>query len=161
MREEYSERAARELWQGQAVQVRQFSPEELGRLHGAFNRKIKWRNAREYAAGALVVVFFGAMALRSPSWEGQAGGALTVLGCAYVLWHLHRHGSARPEAPAAAASACRDYYRADLQRQRQLLASAGRWYLAPFLPGYLLILAAKLRLAGGVNPNFVISVALG
>jgi hypothetical protein len=157
----YSERAARELWQSQKVEPRQFSPEELGRLQRYFNRKIWWRNAREYAAGVLVFIFFGWSTVRAPNWEGRVGSALIVIGGAYVLWHLHQHGSARPETPGAAAGACRGYYRANLERQRRLLAGVPRWYLAPFAPGYVMLVVSKIRFFGGVTPNIVVTLVLG
>ncbi len=58
-----------------------------------------------------------------------------------VLRHLHRMASARatPEGGAPII----DFPREELIRQRDALRTVGRWYLAPFVPGMVLVMAGR------------------
>jgi hypothetical protein len=79
--------------------------------------------------------------LRADSWLMQLGSALVILAVGYVAWQLHRRGSARPGPETGAALA--DFHRSELVRQRDALRSVASWYLAPFAPGMLLIMAGR------------------
>ena len=81
-----------------------------------FQTRIRWRNAAEYIAAALVVVAFGWMAFTVPEPMVQAGAALIVAGALYVCWKLNELG-------------------------RAALSTVWRWYLGPFVPGLLVFLA--------------------
>jgi hypothetical protein len=99
------------------------------------------RNVRETFAGVLgvaIVLAFGAVA--ASSLLLQVGCVALVLGQIVVLGVLWRRGRPRPaprlEAPTEDHLA---YLRAELVRERNLLGSVWRWYLAPVLPGLLLV----------------------
>lgn len=94
-----------------------------------FDRAIRSRNLREYAAGVLVVAFFG-WHLVHGRFVGldlaAIGAVLFVMG---FLWNHHRHIA--PLDPTACAS---DYQTAMLSRidgQIRLLTSIRYWYLLP------------------------------
>ena len=101
----------------------------------AFEKTIRRRNAFEYLAGALVVVIFAAMAFFFAS-EGQwliaATSCATLFAALFVVAKLHRDGSAQERRPE---QNCREHLRNQLVRQRDLLRSVPKWYLAPFIPG--------------------------
>src|SRR5687767_3044476 len=126
------------LWQSQEPEETPMALDEI-RIHaGRFQRRIRFRNAIEYAAGLIVVPAFAAWAWTAPDVITKAGAALTVIGALFCLWQLHVRGGARP-APEASAAALLDFHRRELVRQRDALRSVWLWYLGPFVPGMLLI----------------------
>jgi hypothetical protein len=119
-------------------------PEEIARLAGRasirrFDRRIFWRNFREYAAGMVLFVFF--------VWQlvtGQArargmleyiyGGALGVGFVLAYLWWQHR--SLSPLDPSADGRAYHAAMLARIDKQIRLLGSVRYWYLLPlYIPG--------------------------
>jgi uncharacterized membrane protein len=71
----------------------------------------------------------------------QLGAALVIAATVFVAWRIHRQASAKsvPEV----GEALRDFHRQELIRQRDALRSVGRWYLAPFVPGMVLVMAGR------------------
>ena len=112
----------------------------------AFERKIGRRNSLELIAGAFVVLDFGASAgifATAGEWVLAVGPVLTVLAALFVIAKLYRDGSIEARRPE---DSCVGHLRRQLVRQRDLLRSVPKWYLAPFLPGMLgfyLAFAAK------------------
>jgi membrane protein implicated in regulation of membrane protease activity len=103
----------------------------------AFEKTIRRRNALEYAAGGLVVVGFAAMAFFFASvgeWMIAATSIAILVAAVFVVAKLRRDGSARLRRPE---QTCREHLREQLVRQRDLLRSVPKWYLAPFIPGLL------------------------
>jgi hypothetical protein len=104
-----------------------------------FDRRVSWRNAREYAA-ALAVVGFGVWRLVAGDDPVQAGAI--VAGAAFVagyLWLQHRR---LPRLDPTATA--RDYQAALLARidgQIALLGSVRYWYLLPLYVPILLQVA--------------------
>jgi len=105
-----------------------------------FQSRIRWRNAIEYIAAALVVAAFGWMAFAVPVPMVQAGAILIVAGALYVCWKLNEFGRAATKAELDKATSLTDFHRAELLRQRAALSTVWRWYLGPFVPGLLVFL---------------------
>ncbi len=127
----------RDLWAGQQTGEFSMPLEEIRRKARGFQKTIRWRNIREYAASALVIGIFGWMAVIIPEPVVKAGCILTVLGALYVCWKLHTMARAAGCAEMDAAESLADFHRKELLRQRAALASVWRWYLLPFVPGAL------------------------
>lgn len=104
-----------------------------------FQSRVQWRNWIEYAAGAVVVVAFGAIALATPDWGVRAGVALIIAGLSYTMWQLTIRAGA---ATKTDGQTWVEFHRAELLRQHDALSSVWRWYLAPFLPGALVFILA-------------------
>ena len=124
-------------WTAIADEARFSEPGDCTARADRFGRRVKRRNVFEYVAGGFVACLFAGGAV-----AGAIAGdvlfavilASFVPAVGFVLWYLRRHGSydePRPEQP------CRDHLRRSLTRQRDLLAMAWLWYVAPFLPGSL------------------------
>ena len=133
---------AKAAWQESAAGA---TPPELDSIRAGadrFYRLVRRRNRLEYAACALVLVCFTAYVFLLPSPTARIGAALIVIATLYVAWRLHRHAS--PDAPPAveAARPLIAHQRAQFVRQRDALASVGRWYLLPFVPGFALMMLA-------------------
>jgi hypothetical protein len=92
-----------------------------------------WRNAREYAAGiVLLVVFLGQLVIGDDR-IGALGGIGSVGFVMGYLWWKHR--ALQPLDPAADALAYKAALLARVDDQIRLLRSVTYWYLLPlFLP---------------------------
>ena len=130
----------RKIWAADDAHLPPLSPAALRSRSDALHRHVQRRNLREYLATAVVVPLFG--------WIGWTNGdalmriacAVLIAGVALVVWNLSRRGAhAMPEALAIPALA---FHRDQLVRQRNALRNVWRWYLAPFVPGMALFLAA-------------------
>lgn len=132
----------REFWQSQEGASQPMPIEELRRRAATLETRIRRRNWREYAAALLVsVCCLWMLSVRTP-WHVRAGAVLTLAGMAAVCFNLHRKGSA-PLAPDA-ATVSRDWYRQELERQRDLLRGVWKWYLGPMVPGLAMWFAGGL-----------------
>lgn len=128
------------LWRDQPSEEVQMSAQEVRGLAEKFERTISQRNRREYAASAFVVVWFSVWAWFAQSDVVALGGWLVALAALWVVFHLHRRGTARRPAGEQDVMSGLEFTRSELVRQRDLLRSVWWWYLLPFVPGMLLIL---------------------
>ena len=143
----------RNLWQGQEVERVILTVDEVRRRAARFERRIHRRNVREYVAGALVVAFWTVQLWRAHGWH-VAPAVLTIVGTIYVMFQLHRRGSARSLPADAGIRGSIEFHRVELERQRDALHAVWHWYLLPFVPG----LAALLVVAGidrGINTRLI------
>lgn len=140
------------LWTSQKDEPLPMTETEIRARAQKFDSTIGWRNAREHIAGALVVLFFGYFAVTGGNPVKQAGAAMIVLAALFVSWRLFASGGPRMDGDPAAAWFSR--YRGELVRQRDMLKTVWRWYALPFLPGLLVMLAAR-----HVYPDFKLDQA--
>jgi hypothetical protein len=133
-----------QAWQSSAADPQLPALADLRAGADRFHRVVRRRNLIEYAACVLVVVFFSLGAFRMHPLAAQIGAALIVIGTCVVAWQLHRRASAIAPPAADAARTILQHQRAQLARQRDALAQVGLWYLAPLVPGMLLILFAPI-----------------
>jgi hypothetical protein len=112
-----------------------------------FQRRIFRRNLREYAAGVIVTAAFGYYISVSHSALIRTGSGLVIAGTLFVLFTLHKRGAARTVPSELELSACVDFHRKELQRQRDILRGVWLWYLFPFVPGLIVFHAGILERA--------------
>ena len=154
-------------WAAESAAAR-FTPDrELAGKQTDFHRRVRRRNVIEYIAGSLVIAVFAWTA-----WlTAQAGEIVITLGwlcgivgIAVVMTNLYHRAGNLPHRPEAD---CRSHLRAQFEHQRQALASVPRWYLAPLLPGVVLIIAGSVlpvareagwlaALAAGAGPTAIV-----
>jgi hypothetical protein len=91
----------------------------------------------------LVIVFFTLQLWHDHGWRGTPT-ALLIVGTIYVMFQLHRRGSARSLPADVGIKASLEFHRVELERQRDALHGVWHWYLLPFVPG----LAAGLVVTG-------------
>ena len=135
MTDESVSNTVRGLWQSQPTEPAKITPPELRQKMQKFERRISRRNLREYAASAFVVLIFGYYEWKFPSPLMRIGSGLIILAALYVARQLHRRGKAGSAQMDLALNPCLDFYRLELERQRDLLRSVWSWYLLPFVPG--------------------------
>ena len=131
---------------------------EIARKVNNFDRKVFWRNLREYAAGALLLLFFGYRARTGTSLLVPLSGIAVVGFVMAYLWWQHRR--ARPLDLSADA---RTYQAALLDRydhQIKLLSRVKYWYVLPLYAFMLLGLAWGPRPPLGTVRTFLIVTAV-
>ena len=144
------------IWKNQAVDRLDISLDRLRADAKKFHGRILIRNAAEYIASLLVVVAFGALFFHSRDVWVRASCALIVMATVFVVQYLYRHGSPREVSADAGLQNCLTFTRSELVRQRDLLRGVWRWYIAPFVPGMLVLLLA----GGGRSPAKWVGVFL-
>src|SRR5262249_25439417 len=100
------------------------------------------------------VVTFGAMVFRAPNTLGRLGAGLIVVAAIYIIYSLRIRGSAQNIPEDAARMSFIQFHRLSLERQRDLLEDIWRWYLLPFVPGFVLLgISSAVRDGVLMNPN--------
>jgi len=107
-----------------------------------FERRVRRALWREYAGAAFVVVVFGAYIWFLPGSLVKAGSALCVLGTLFVVWQMRKRLNPA-KVPDASGLDLVGFHRRQLERQRDSVKSAWLWYIAPLLPGMVLILVGR------------------
>lgn len=123
------------LWQSQTTEPPKVRPEDFRRKLNKFERRVFWRNLREYAAGAVVTACFGYFGWTLHGLLVRVGAGLVVAGTLTVMFELHRRGSMRTAPADLGLSTCIDFHRKSLERQRDALRTVLLWYLLPVVPG--------------------------
>jgi len=141
------------LWQSQQPESFRITLEQVRAQALKLQRRVRFRNIREYLASAFIVVLFTWMAITPADPIRRAGSILIVAGALYIIWHLHKWGSSRE-----VAGNCLEFHRRELERQRDLLSGIWRWYLGPMIPGLLVICVAGLRDRRGAGHTWFVIV---
>lgn len=117
------------LWQGQETEKETkkmtLTLDEVRRKSSCFERNIRWRNLREYAASAVVCAIFATFAWNRHGWE-KLPPLLLIAGTLYSMFELSRRAANIAPADAGIA-ACLDFYRRELSvsAMRFAASSAG------------------------------------
>ena len=127
------------LWQNHSVEPVQMSLEEIRQKAEGFQKTIRNRNLREYVASVFVFAGSGYFMWRFPELRLAVG--LLLAGTIYVLYQLHTRGAAKTMPEALALRTCLEFHRRELERQRDLSRDVWKWYLLPFVPGLLAVVA--------------------
>ena len=131
------------LWQNQKTEDVQMSIDAMRVQTHKFQRRILWRNVREYAGAALLVALFGFHFFNSDGVLLRTGSALVILGTLYVVYQIHRRGSSQPVPAETGIRPWLDFHRTELMRQRDAMQSVWRWYILPFVPGFAVITLSR------------------
>jgi hypothetical protein len=137
------------VWQNQPSEGIRMSVDEIRHRAGKFQKKIYWRNAREYVAALVVLVAFGFDFWRTSNTLARVACGLIIAGTLYVIRHLHQRGASRSVPAEMGLASGLEFYRRELERQRDLVGSVASWYLGPMIPGLVVLMAARAR----INPG--------
>jgi hypothetical protein len=149
-----------ELWQNQKTEGVRMSVEQVRLEAGRFQRKIGARNLREYVAAVAVTAFLGYEFSRAKDLLVRLGFGLVMAATAYVVWHLLTKGSPGEADERAGLSGWIEFRRRELARQRDLLRGIWRWYLGPFIPGFVVITVAFGRSLHGKHWGLLVADTL-
>jgi len=125
------------LWQSQPVEVTKMSVEELRRRAGKFERKIRWRNTREYVASLVAAGLMGYFYVTANDVASKVTFALFIAAMLWIVIALHRMGSAKRTPLDTDTLTTQQFYRAELERQLAVVKNVLWWYLAPMIPGMI------------------------
>ena len=130
------------LWQAQPKEETMMSLDALRAYARKLERRVAWRNGREYVAAVIVTIMFGQAIWNIPVLAIRIACAMIIAATAFVVYHLHKHGRSRPLPQDFGSASALEFLRGELVRQRDLLRRVWLWYEAPFLPGAALFLTA-------------------
>jgi len=136
------ENPVQKLWQDQPVEGMKMPVEEIRRRAGKFERKIRWRNRRETVGCVIVSGLFLYFLLGTQNGLFRISYGLFIAGMIWVAVQLQRKGSVRNLPPTLGASNSLQFFRMELERQRDVVRNVWPWYLAPLVPGYLMLTIA-------------------
>jgi hypothetical protein len=124
-----------EIWQCQPVEGLRMSADEIRKNAGKFEKKIWWRNVREYAASVLATVLVAQSFVKSHDVLFRVAFAMLIAGLAYLSYQLHRRASVRTMPADLGTANSLQFHRSELERQRDFVGHVWRWYLGPLVPG--------------------------
>jgi len=125
------------LWQDQPVEGVTMSAEVIRKRAAKFERKIRWRNVREYVAALIAAVPLGYFLVTARDVFARVTFGLLIAGLAWMVVQLHRKGSVRSMPAEVSTLTSLQFYRMELERQREAVNTVWSWYLAPLIPGLL------------------------
>jgi hypothetical protein len=149
----------RNLWQNQEDERVTITLEDIRRRGTRLQRRVYWRNLREYAAGTIVIAAFGASLGRFRGWQ-LVPSLLLIAGTIYVMFQVHRRGSTQSLPVDADVKFSLDFHIRELERQRDALRTVWLWYLLPFLPGFVAEMVVSAAARGVTGPLIAFGVAL-
>ena len=126
-----------EIWQSQPVEGMKVSADVIRLRATKFERKISRRNLRETITSLVVIAFFGYFFATSPGVSLRITWALFIAGMIWIIIALRVKGTPKTMPAAMGNSSSVDFFRSELERQRDLLKNVFPWYLAPLIPGYV------------------------
>lgn len=133
------ENPVQKLWQDQPVEGIKMSLEELRRRAGKFERRIRRRNMREYVASLIAVGLFVYFIATAHDWLQRVTDVLFIAAMLWIVVALHRKGSAKSLPEGVDTLSGLRFYRAELERQYQVVKNVWWWYLAPMVPGFVVL----------------------
>lgn len=140
----------RRLWQSNEPEKKMsnvISISEIREQSNAFERKMRFRNMREYIAAAIVCVAFGWRAFHAHSWLETVACVELMAAAIWITSALL--GSSRPEpGPNATLAQILEFHRSQMDRQIKLLSRVLVWYLAPIGVGLVALLTADAMRLG-------------
>ena len=128
---------AQTLWQDQPVEGIKMSAEIIHKRAAKFERRIMWRNVREYVASLIAVCLFVYFFVTTHDVLSRVTFGLFIAAMAWIVVQLHRKGSAKTLPTGVDTLTSLQLYRAELERQRAVVSNVWAWYLAPLVPGFV------------------------
>ena len=125
------------VWQNQPVENTPMPLEEIRRKARKFEMIISSRNRREYIAAVIVVIGFTYYFFHFSDSLIRAGSVLIIAGTLFAMYQLYKKSSPGAVPADLGLTASLEFHRRELERQRELLQSVWKWYLAPLYPGLL------------------------
>jgi len=131
------ENPVQKLWQAQPVEGLKMPAEAIRQRAAKFERRILWRNVREYVASLIAAVLLGYFFATAHDVLSRASFGLLIAAMVWIVAQLHRKGSAKSMSLGVDTLTSLQLYRAELVRQREVVRTVWSWYLAPLIPGLL------------------------
>ena len=131
------ENPVQKIWQDQPVEGITMSAEIIHKRAAKFERRITWRNVREYVASLIAAAFLGYFFVTAHDVLSRATFALFIAAMLWIVVQLYRKGSATRLPGGLDTLTSLRLYRGELERQRAVVRNVWSWYLAPLVPGFV------------------------
>ena len=137
------------------------SAEQLRLILIDFQRRVRRRNRREYAAAVIVLGAFGhsLWVATGPRPLAGVGPALIMAAALYVVYQLSVRGTPRTIPLELSMEETVRFYGAELRQEHNPLRTVWRWYLLPFVPG-LLTATLGLLYVDGVGSRVLVMMVI-
>ena len=103
------------------------------------------RNIREYVASLLAAMGFVYFFSTTHAVLFRIAYVLFIAGLGWVVFQLHRKGSSTSMPAAMGTSPSLQFFRSELERQRDVVKNVWPWYLAPLVPGFVVLTVGYAR----------------
>lgn len=133
-----------QIWQSQPVEGTKMSVEAIRLRAGKFERRIARRNLRESVIGLGVIGLFSYYLAKSDGVVYRVTWGLFIAGMVWVIINLYRKGSPKGMPADMGRASCLEFFRSELERQRDLIQDVWPWHLGPLVPGYLALNVAYI-----------------
>jgi hypothetical protein len=128
---------AQKIWQSQPVEATKMSADVIRQRAVELERKISNRNLRESITSFLVIIAFSYFFATTTGTLLRITWVFFIAGMIWIIIQLRLKGMPKTMPAAMGSSSSVEFFRFELERQRDLVKNVWRWYLAPLLPGYL------------------------
>lgn len=125
------------IWQSQPVEGTKMSVETIRLRAGKFERRIIRKNLRESIIGLGVIALFSYYLAKSDQMVFRVTWALFIAGMVWIIINLFRKGTPKNMPADMGSSSSLEFFRSELERQRDLVQDVWPWHLGPLVPGYL------------------------
>ncbi len=133
-----------ELWQSQPVEGVTMSLEEIRSRASRFERRITRRNRREIVACFIVSALFVYFLISNHNILFRLSYGMFVVAMIWIAVQLRRKGAVNALPVSMGAESSLQFFRLELERHRDVLKNIWPWYLAPMVPGYVMLSIAYL-----------------
>jgi hypothetical protein len=126
-----------------------------------FQKRIRNRNIREYSAMVLAIVMaipLGVIFRSLPLILVAMG--LCIAGTLYIAYQFRKRMSTRSFAAEGTSLSCLEFYRRELERQRDANLTIWSWYILPMIPGTAMMLVA-MAFMPALGPRVALLLAVG
>ena len=121
------------------------SPEALRGRMLDFQRRMRRRNLREYAAALWLTAIFSYRIWAGAEQTRTVALVLLLVGGTYVMYQLHTRGWPQSVPRETSFEATRRSYRQAVERQADLMSGIWSWYLLPMVPGFTVFVLSVYR----------------
>ena len=134
----------RQLWQRQALDAPRINLVYLQHRMRALQRRTRLRNGCEYLGGiaCMAWVAWSGWGFISPRPIMTLGIGLWILGMVFVMVQWHRRAALQESAAQLGTLDAMQFYRRQLERQRDARRGSWRWWLPPLAPSIIVLLVA-------------------
>ena len=145
------------------------SVEEIRKRATKFERRIRRMNQREIVAGVIGAGLFGYFMIVAKSDLFRIAYALFIAAILWIVMQLRRKSRVNTLPASMGAASSLQFFRAELERHRDVIRNVGPWYLAPMVPGYVMLTVAYLAyfpqrvrwIGAGIFDVFVVLLFIG
>ncbi len=141
---EILEREAQQIWQSQPVEGTQMSVEAIRLRAANFEQRISRKNLREFILCLLVAASFVYFMVTMPELPFRITWGLFIAGMIWIAVRLRRKGRPRTMPEGLGCSTSVDFFRSELERQRDLLKNVWPFHFGPLIPGYVALNVASV-----------------